>query len=220
MCMQDSRLSRIRENQRRSRARKREYLEDLEGCWKRSQELGVQANVELQKAAQKVIEENIILRKILAELGLGTADIDKRLQELRDATTTDSNDYSISSGHSGCAKTTESNPDGVAWDTAASLDSPQLSQQPFEPAGASKRPNTCTFRDGSAEDYINPSSTNVDGPPSTLHNPIFDILETVPDFEPPFDLAGFLESVMRLPLEYSTSVFFSLLTTISHPSSV
>ncbi|KAG0634016.1 hypothetical protein HOY80DRAFT_988538 [Tuber brumale] len=80
----DPRLSRIRENQRRSRARKREYMEDLERRWQKCKEMGVQANVELQQAARKVIEENALLREILAEAGIAQEEVERRLQVLKD----------------------------------------------------------------------------------------------------------------------------------------
>ncbi|CUS08891.1 unnamed protein product [Tuber aestivum] len=80
----DPRLSRIRENQRRSRARKREYMEDLERRWQKCKELGVQANVELQQAARKVIEENVLLRAVLSEAGISQDEVERRLQVLKD----------------------------------------------------------------------------------------------------------------------------------------
>ncbi|KAL7275257.1 hypothetical protein RUND412_001802 [Rhizina undulata] len=78
----DPRLTRIRNNQRRSRARRKEYLEGLEERWKKCQEMGVQANVDLQKAARKVIEENRLLRSILRESGMPDDLVDSRLKEL------------------------------------------------------------------------------------------------------------------------------------------
>ncbi|KAI5785786.1 hypothetical protein EDC01DRAFT_631703 [Geopyxis carbonaria] len=79
----DRRAARIRDNQRRSRARKREYLQSLESRLKRCQEEGVQANVELQKAARRVVEDNRLLRIMLEENGADAAYIDSRLAELR-----------------------------------------------------------------------------------------------------------------------------------------
>lgn len=186
MWMQGSRLSRIRENQRRSRARKREYLEGLEDRWKKCQELGVQANVELQKAARRVIEENAILRRILAELGWETARVDKRLQELKDMAIADGNDYNISCCDNGCG---ESGLDDVGRAMAGSLGNPQLPQPPSEPAAVSNIQNT--LEGGIAAHPVNP-----DVPPSAF-NPIFDlsILETDPDYECSFDITRFLESV-------------------------
>lgn len=213
LCTQDSssRLSRIRDNQRRSRARKREYIEDLEGRWKKCQDLGVQANVELQKAAQKVIEENILLRKILGELGLETAHVDKRVQELKVTAIAEGNDFNICSGDHGYGEITGSGLDGVGQGMAASLDSAQSLEQPSEAAGVGSRQDN--FGEGSVTDLDNPSSMDADIPQpninsssllSAFHDPIFDtsILEGVPDQESPFDIAQFLEPVMHLSLEY------------------
>lgn len=58
-------------------------MEDLEARWKRCQELGVQADVELQRAARKVIDENNMLREILAEMGVGREEVERRLRGLR-----------------------------------------------------------------------------------------------------------------------------------------
>ncbi|KAH0606586.1 uncharacterized protein H6S33_003420 [Morchella sextelata] len=98
---EDPRLQRIRENQRRSRARRREYLEDLEARWKRCQELGVQADVELQRAARKVIEENNMLREILAELGVGREEVERRLRGFRAGSTASGNETGGDGGGGG-----------------------------------------------------------------------------------------------------------------------
>lgn len=59
-------------------------MEDLERRWQRCKEMGVQANVELQQAARKVIEENALLREILAEAGIVHEEVERRLQVLKD----------------------------------------------------------------------------------------------------------------------------------------
>ncbi|PNS18378.1 hypothetical protein CAC42_6195 [Sphaceloma murrayae] len=63
-------LVRTRENQRRSRARRREYIADLEAKYRKYEAMGAEASVEIQVAARKVLEENRRLRKILEEYGL------------------------------------------------------------------------------------------------------------------------------------------------------
>ena len=55
-------LARVRDNQRRSRARRKEYLQELETKLRHCEILGVQANVETQNAAKIVYEENDRLR--------------------------------------------------------------------------------------------------------------------------------------------------------------
>lgn len=74
---------RARENQRRSRARKREYIASLEERLRRYHEAGVKANIGLQEAAQRVLNENRDLRKLLNELGLRDQDIQAKLEMLR-----------------------------------------------------------------------------------------------------------------------------------------
>ncbi|KAK4494398.1 hypothetical protein PRZ48_014696 [Zasmidium cellare] len=61
---------RIRDNQRRSRARRKEYLTSLEAKLNHCERVGVQANVEIQKAARRVLEENGRLKALLRELGV------------------------------------------------------------------------------------------------------------------------------------------------------
>ncbi|KAK9325464.1 hypothetical protein V1517DRAFT_314209 [Lipomyces orientalis] len=62
-------LARIRENQRRSRARKREYVADLEEKIRSCQEEGLQLNIQIQRTARRVVEENRKLRELLSKAG-------------------------------------------------------------------------------------------------------------------------------------------------------
>ena len=57
--------SRIRDNQRRSRARQKEYIHELEEKVQACERLGVQASLEIQQAARNVLEENKQLRALL-----------------------------------------------------------------------------------------------------------------------------------------------------------
>ena len=84
----DSRLSsqaaksnpaRVRENQRRSRARRKEYLEELEARLRNYESLGVQATVDMQHSARAVLVENARLREENAQLRVAN---DKLKQEL------------------------------------------------------------------------------------------------------------------------------------------
>jgi hypothetical protein len=75
---------RIRENQRRSRNRRKELIEDLQ---KRVQEYelkGVAATQEVQRAAQRVAQENVKLRCLLAVKGILQGEIDEFLQSFRE----------------------------------------------------------------------------------------------------------------------------------------
>ncbi|OBT71419.1 hypothetical protein VF21_09805 [Pseudogymnoascus sp. 05NY08] len=67
-------LARIRDNQRRSRARRKEYLQELEGRLRQCELTGVEASSEIQGAARRVIEENRRLRLLLAQHGLSPDD--------------------------------------------------------------------------------------------------------------------------------------------------
>lgn len=55
--------ARVRDNQRRSRARRKEYLQELEAKLKRCEASGVQASVDIQIAARAVSAENARLRE-------------------------------------------------------------------------------------------------------------------------------------------------------------
>ncbi|KXL43590.1 hypothetical protein M433DRAFT_69513, partial [Acidomyces richmondensis BFW] len=65
----EANLARIRDNQRRSRARRKEYLQELESKYRQCEQLGVEASAEIQAAAKKVVEENRRLRALLKQQG-------------------------------------------------------------------------------------------------------------------------------------------------------
>ncbi|KAI8648147.1 hypothetical protein NCS56_01546900 [Fusarium sp. Ph1] len=67
---QKANLARIRENQRRSRARRREYLQELEQRLRVYELQGVEASSEVQQAARRVAEENRQLRGLLNRHGI------------------------------------------------------------------------------------------------------------------------------------------------------
>ncbi|XPS76630.1 hypothetical protein M3J09_008678 [Ascochyta lentis] len=68
-------LARIRDNQRRSRARRKEYLQELEARLRSCDQVGIEASAEIQSAARKVLDENKKLRSLLLDHGLSDADI-------------------------------------------------------------------------------------------------------------------------------------------------
>lgn len=72
-------LARIRDNQRRSRARRKDYLQELEGKFRNCELLGVEASSEIQSAARRVAEENKRLRALLRVRGVGDAEVDEFL---------------------------------------------------------------------------------------------------------------------------------------------
>ena len=71
--------ARVRENQRRSRARRKEYLEELEARLRNYESLGIQASVDLQHSARAVLAENTRLREENAHLRIAN---DKLKQDL------------------------------------------------------------------------------------------------------------------------------------------
>ncbi|RPA79035.1 hypothetical protein BJ508DRAFT_416232 [Ascobolus immersus RN42] len=71
---------RLRENQRRSRARKKEYIASLEERLRNCQKMGVEANIELQNAARKVLFENYRLKELLRIKNVDEDEIDAFLQ--------------------------------------------------------------------------------------------------------------------------------------------
>ncbi|KAL8716848.1 MAG: hypothetical protein Q9225_005851 [Loekoesia sp. 1 TL-2023] len=73
-------LNRIRDNQRRSRARRKDYMEELEKRVQTFERLGVQAGVELQTAARKVARENYLLRTLLGHHGVTSTEIETYLR--------------------------------------------------------------------------------------------------------------------------------------------
>ncbi|KAL2128159.1 hypothetical protein VTI74DRAFT_9563 [Chaetomium olivicolor] len=70
-------LARIRDNQRRSRARRKEYLQELEERVRKAEQQGIRASTEIQAAARQVAEENRRLRHLLRLHGVN----DRSIQE-------------------------------------------------------------------------------------------------------------------------------------------
>ncbi|KAI5779907.1 hypothetical protein DFH27DRAFT_365079 [Peziza echinospora] len=76
-----SNASRLRDNQRRSRARKKEYLATLEAKFQECQRMGVEASIEIQNAARAVVKENMRLKELLRKTGFGEEEIDRWIVE-------------------------------------------------------------------------------------------------------------------------------------------
>ncbi|KAH6692459.1 hypothetical protein F5X68DRAFT_188126 [Plectosphaerella plurivora] len=72
--------SRIRDNQRRSRARRKEYVEELQRQVQEYEKQGVQASLDIQKAARDVSIENSRLRTLLSHRGVSAPEIDAYLR--------------------------------------------------------------------------------------------------------------------------------------------
>jgi len=75
------RTSRFRDNKRRHRARKKEYVQDLETKLAEYREQGVQATKEVQVAAQRIIRENAKLRELLRRTGYSAEAIDNWINQ-------------------------------------------------------------------------------------------------------------------------------------------
>ncbi|KAH7371911.1 hypothetical protein BKA64DRAFT_649584 [Cadophora sp. MPI-SDFR-AT-0126] len=73
-------LARIRDNQRRSRARRKEYLQELEARLRQCELQGIEASAEIQMAARAVANENKKLRVLLAQHGIGDDKVEVHLQ--------------------------------------------------------------------------------------------------------------------------------------------
>ena len=69
-------MARIQDNQRRSRARRKDYLKELETRYRNCEQVGVSASTEIQAAAKGVVEENRRLRSLLKAYGVSDAEID------------------------------------------------------------------------------------------------------------------------------------------------
>ena len=81
MQMTKDSATRIRDNQRRSRARHKEYVRDLEQRVERFEKQGVQATLEIQVAGRKVAEENKLLRALLRSRGVTEAEVEEYLRD-------------------------------------------------------------------------------------------------------------------------------------------
>ena len=80
MTKEKANLARIRDNQRRSRARRKEYLQELEARLRQCELQGIEASAEIQQVARRVADENKKLRHMLAQRGVADDSIDSYLQ--------------------------------------------------------------------------------------------------------------------------------------------
>lgn len=92
---------RIRDNQRRSRARHKEYVEGLQAKLQDYERRGVEATLEMQQAARNVALENSRLRMLLGYHGVATEEVDKFLQAFPDQPATEAAKATISQAAAG-----------------------------------------------------------------------------------------------------------------------
>ncbi|KAI1638543.1 hypothetical protein F4809DRAFT_246827 [Biscogniauxia mediterranea] len=78
--MDKANLTRIRDNQRRSRARRKAYVQELENRLQNFEHQGVKVTYAMQKAAQTVDRENRLLRALLHQQGFTDKKINGFLQ--------------------------------------------------------------------------------------------------------------------------------------------
>ncbi|KAM4067613.1 DDE superfamily endonuclease [Hirsutella rhossiliensis] len=77
----ENKLARIRDNQKRSRARRREYVQDLKRRLREYETQGIEASTEVQMAARRVAEENKQLQELLNRHGISDDQITRFLQQ-------------------------------------------------------------------------------------------------------------------------------------------
>ncbi|KAF5674161.1 bzip transcription factor [Fusarium heterosporum] len=92
---------RIRDNQRRSRARHKEYVEGLQKKLQDYERRGVEATLEMQQAARNVAIENSRLKILLGYHGVTNDDVDKFLQSFPDQPASDAAKATISQATTG-----------------------------------------------------------------------------------------------------------------------
>ncbi|KAK2060732.1 hypothetical protein LY76DRAFT_614861 [Colletotrichum caudatum] len=75
---------RIRDNQRRSRARHKEFVDELQRKVQEYEKRGIEASLQMQKAARDVAIENSRLRALLASRGVSSDQVDAYLRSFED----------------------------------------------------------------------------------------------------------------------------------------
>ncbi|KAI1394080.1 uncharacterized protein F4822DRAFT_36209 [Hypoxylon trugodes] len=76
----DANLARLRDNQRKSRARRKEYVNSIERQLRDYHRRGVESTAEIQRAARRVAEENKKMRALLNRIGFDDGSISCFLQ--------------------------------------------------------------------------------------------------------------------------------------------
>ena len=94
--------ARVRENQRRARARRKEYLEELETRLRSYESLGVQASKGIQLSARAVLAENTRLREENAQLRVENEKLNQalegKLEQSTDSVLTDKDSEGLERG--------------------------------------------------------------------------------------------------------------------------
>ena len=85
--------ARVRDNQRRSRARRKEYIQELEQRLQQFETFGVEATREVQMAGRRVAAENAALRSLLRHRGV----TDEEVREYMETHTSNPGQFTVSS---------------------------------------------------------------------------------------------------------------------------
>lgn len=137
----------MRDNQRRSRARRKEYLQELEEKFRKCEQLGVEASAEIQAAARRVVEENRRLRALLRRKGVHEAEIDGFVDaQEQESPSSESLQTLLTtrkpcSGHSCCGSAGP----GAGTDAGAGLDTGQRRLPSLTPSSSSSQTPASTL---------------------------------------------------------------------------
>ncbi|KAF9035046.1 hypothetical protein BDZ89DRAFT_1130509 [Hymenopellis radicata] len=160
--------TRIRDNQRRSRQRKKEYVASLEARIAEYEKNGVQANVTLQQKARSVLEENKVLRKLLERAGVPDSEIHAALSN-----PTSLGESSACAPRSGCCKPSSS----ASEDSPSAVEAPPTASSP-SPSGSNLSFDSLPdiiFSQSDLDSFLYSTLTPVVSPTSpTLHASLLD----------------------------------------------
>ncbi|KAJ5100158.1 hypothetical protein N7532_007159 [Penicillium argentinense] len=140
---------RIRDNQRRSRARRKEYIQDLEQRLQKFQTKGIHATREVQEAGRKVAVENSLLRSLLILHGVS----DQRVQEYLRAHTADmslptsrSEAVLVARSHSGQSPRLNTVDSGVPSPSNYARNDPSPERTATEPTSSTSSSSQVTYQ--------------------------------------------------------------------------
>lgn len=165
---------RIRENQRRSRARRKEYVEGMQRKLQDFETKGVAATLEMQQAARDVAIENSRLKMLLAHNGIGMDAVESFLQSFKGQDAAEAEQYAakIATAESiaslGRASTVATLfPEHAHIDKLAVLASASMQQQSGSASNGHDSDTTITSDDsttGPSTGPVTPSSSHMNAP--------------------------------------------------------
>ncbi|MCJ1341649.1 hypothetical protein MMC09_006945 [Bachmanniomyces sp. S44760] len=178
-------LARIRDNQRRSRARRKEYLNELEEKYRKCELLGVEASAEIQAAARRVAEENRRLKTFLHARGISDDEIDDQLGNVANTSprscqpTTSQLEYMLDTRKPCCGQTLRDT--GASSQSSGKKASAMISSQPVSittsvlPSASAAAPSLCPQYDhiqatSTLDEFSNTTAMPIDAQPHNLVN--------------------------------------------------